>query len=66
MTVPDAIQIANNKEEENNKEFKAKTYKIASLSISFTNLYVTKLNLAIEIHNKNSRSKDTSENIRAA
>ena len=53
MTVPDAIQIANNKEEENNKEFKAKTYKIASRSISLTNLFVTKLNLAIEIHNKN-------------
>lgn len=53
MTVPDAIQVANDKEEENNKEFKDKTYKIASRSISLTNLFVTKLNLAIEIHNKN-------------
>ena len=41
------------KQEANNKEFKAKTYKKASLSTSLTNLYVTKLNFAIEIRNKN-------------
>ena len=36
-----------------NKEFKAKTYTKASLSTSLTNVYVTKLNFAIEITNKN-------------
>ena len=46
-------QILNGKQEANNKEFKAKTYKKASLSISLTNLYLTKLNFAIEIRNKN-------------
>ena len=46
-------QISNGKQEANNKEFKAKTYKKASLSTSLTNLYVTKLNFAIEITNKN-------------
>ena len=51
--VPDAIQISNSKQEASNKEFKVKTYKKASLSTSLTNLYVTKLNFAIEIANKN-------------
>ena len=52
MTVPNTIQISNGKQEANNKEFNAKTYKKASLSTSLTNLpnvYVTKLNFAIEI-----------------
>ena len=53
MTVPNAIQISNSKQEANNKEFKAKTYKKASLSTSLTNLYVTKLNFAIRVGNKN-------------
>ena len=53
VMVPNAIQISNGKQETNNKEFKAKTYKKASLSTSLTNLYVTKLNFAIEIRNKN-------------
>ena len=56
MTVPNTIQISNGKQEANNKEFKAKTYNKASLSTSLTNLpnvYVTKLNFAIEIRNKN-------------
>ena len=35
------------------KELKAKTFKKACLSTSLTNLYLTKLNLAIEIRNKN-------------
>ena len=52
MTVPNAIEIANGKQEANNKEFKGKTYKKASLSTSLTNLYVSKLNFAIEV-NKN-------------
>ena len=53
MTIPNAIQISNGKQEANNKECKAKTYKKASLSTSLTNLYVTKLNFAIEITNNN-------------
>ena len=53
MTVPNAIKSGNGKQYANNKEFKSKTYKKASLSISLTNLYVTKLNFAIEIKNKN-------------
>ena len=53
MTVPNAIQISNSKQEANNKEFKAKTYKKASLSKSLTNLYVVKLNFVIKIKNKN-------------
>ena len=53
MTVPNAIQVSIGKQETNNKKFKAKTYKKASLSTSLTNLYVTKLNFAIEIRNKN-------------
>ena len=53
MTVPNAIQISNSKQEANNKEFKAKTYKKASLSTSLTNLYVAKLNFVIKIKNKN-------------
>ena len=40
-------------QEADNKEFKGKAYKTASLSTSLTNLYVTKLNFAIEIKNKN-------------
>ena len=51
--VPNAIQISNDKPETNNEEFKAKTYKKASLSTSLTDLYVTKLNFAIKIRNKN-------------
>ena len=47
ITVPNTIQISNAKQEANNKEFKAKTYKKASLNTSLTN--VTKLNFAIEI-----------------
>ena len=53
MTVPNTIQIANDKQEANNKGFKAKTYQKASLSTCLTYLYVTKLNFAIEITNKN-------------
>ena len=53
MTVPNAIQISNSKQEANNKEFKAKTYKKASLSKRLTNLYVVKLNFVIKIKNKN-------------
>ena len=53
VTVPNAIQIANGKQEANNKEFKVKTYKKVILSTSLTNLYATKLNFAIEIKNKN-------------
>ena len=53
VTVTNAIQISNDKQEANNKEFKAKTYKKASLSTSLTNFYVTKLNFAIEMKNKN-------------
>ena len=53
MTLPNAIQISNAKQEMNNKEFKAKRYKKASLSTSLTNLYITKLNFAMEIRNKN-------------
>ena len=53
MTVPNAIQISNSKQEANNKEFKAKTYKKASLSTSLANLYVAKLNFVIKIKNKN-------------
>ena len=53
VTVPNAIQTSNGKQEANNKEFKAKAYKTASLSTSLTNLYVTKSNFAIEIKNKN-------------
>ena len=66
MTVPNAIQISNGKQMANNKEFKAKTYKKASLSTSLTNLYVTKLNFAIEIKIRTDLSKVTSENTRAA
>ena len=51
--VPNAIQISNGKQEASNKEFKVKTYKKASLSTSLTNLYITKLNFAIKIANKN-------------
>ena len=51
--VPNAIQITNSKQEASNKEFKAETYKKASLSTSLTNLYVTKLYFAIEIKYKN-------------
>ena len=64
VTVPNAIQISNGKQEANNKEFKAKTYKKASLSTSLTNLYGTKLNFAIEI--RNDLFKVASENTRAA
>ena len=39
--------------EASNKEFKVKTYKKASLSTSLTNLYITKLNFAVKITNKN-------------
>ena len=53
VTVPNAIQIANEKQEANNKEFKVKTYKKVILSTSLTNLYATKLNFATEIKNKN-------------
>ena len=53
VTVPNAIQIANRKQEASNKEFKAKTYKKVSLSTSLTNLCVTKLNFAIELKYKN-------------
>ena len=53
MTVPNAIQISNGKQEANKKEFKVKTYKKASLSTGLTNIYITKLNFAIEIRNKN-------------
>ena len=53
MAVPNAIQISNGKQEVNSKEFKTKRYKKASLSTSLTNLYVTKLNFAIKIENKN-------------
>ena len=53
VTVPNAIQIANEKQEANTKEFKVKTYKKVILSTSLTNLYATKLNFAIEIKNKN-------------
>ena len=53
MTVPNAVQTSNGKQEADNKEFKGKAYKTASLSTSLTNLYVTKLNFAIEIKNKN-------------
>ena len=49
MTVPNAIQITNGKQETSNKEFKTKTYKKASLRTSFAILYVTKLDFAIEI-----------------
>ena len=42
VTVPNAIQISNDKQEGNNNEFKAKTCKKTSLSTSLTNLYVTK------------------------
>ena len=66
MTIPNAIQISNGKQEANNKECKAKTYKKASLSTSLTNLYVTKLNFAIEIKIRTDLSKVTSENTRAA
>ena len=58
MTVPNAIEIANGKQEANNKEFKGKTYKKASLSTSLTNLYVSKLNFAIEV-NKNLTCPDS-------
>ena len=37
VTEPNAIQISNGKQEANNKEFKAKTCKKASLSTSLTN-----------------------------
>ena len=53
MTAPNAIQISNDIQEANTKEFKAKTYENASLSTNLTNFYVTKLNCAIEIKNKN-------------
>ena len=53
VMVPNAIQITNSKQEASNKEFKAETYKKASLSTSLTNLYVTKLYFAIEIKYKN-------------
>ena len=53
VTVPNAIQISNGKQEANNKEFKANTCKKANLSTSLTNLYVTKLSFAVEKTNKN-------------
>ena len=53
VTVPNEIQISNGKQEANNKEFNAKTYRKASLSTNLTNLYVTKFNFAIEIKKKN-------------
>ena len=53
MTVLNAIQISNGKQEASNKELKAKTYKKASLSANLTNLYVTKLYFSIEIKCKN-------------
>ena len=62
--VPNTIQILNDKQEANNKEFKAKTYKKASLSTSLTNLYVSKSNFAIKI--RIDLSKVTSKNTRAA
>ena len=43
VTIPNTIQIKNGKQEVNNKGFKAKTYKKASLSASLTNLFTTKL-----------------------
>ena len=46
-------QISNVKQEANNTEFKAKTYKKARLSTSLTKLYLTKLNFTIKIRNKN-------------
>ena len=66
VTVPNAIQISNGKQEANNKEFKAETYKKATLSTSLTILHVTKLNLAIEITNKNWLVQSASGNTRAA
>ena len=49
MTAPNITHIANSKQKANNKEFKVKTYEKASLSKSPTDLYVIKLNFAIEI-----------------
>ena len=66
VTVPNAIQISNDKQETNNKEFKAKTYKKATPSTNLTILYVTKLNFAIEIANKNWLVQSASGNTRAA
>ena len=66
VTVPNAIQIANGKQDVHNKEFKAKTNKKASLSTSLTNLYVNELNFAIEKKIRIDLSKVASENTRAA
>ena len=63
VTVPNAIQISNGKQEANNKEFKAKTCKKASLSTSLTNLHITKLNFAIEMKIRIDLSKVTSERV---
>ena len=66
MTVPNAIQSENRKQEANNRELKAKTYKKASLNVSLTNLYATKLILQLNQKTRIDLSKVTSENTKAA
>ena len=66
MTVPNAIQSENRKQEANNRELKAKTYKKASLNVSLTNLYATKLILQSNQKTRIDLSKVTSENTKAA
>ena len=66
MTIPNAIQSENRKQEANNRELKAKTYKKASLNVSLTNLYATKLILQLNQKTRIDLSKVTSENTKAA
>ena len=66
MTVLNAIQSENRKQEANNRELKAKTYKKASLNVSLTNLYATKLILQSNRKTRIDLSKVTSENTKAA
>ena len=66
MTVPNAIQTEIGKQEANNKESKAKTYKKASISTSLTNLYVIKLISQSKQKIRIDLSKVTSENTKAA
>ena len=66
MTVLNAIQSENRKQEANNRELKAKTYKKASLNVSLTNLYATKLILQSNQKTRIDLSKVTSENTKAA
>ena len=66
LTVPNTIQVENGKQEANNRELKAKTYKKDSLSTSLTNLCGTKLILQSKQKIRIDRSKVSGENTKAA